>query len=338
MLLVSGCTSQRSELTADQIKQTTIEKFETIDDYTYTMNITLPNNSTNYIVSEVSYKEPGKEKMTLHRYPENTDFTAVNNGSTIWIYNSEDNIATRNPSGVTSLLELNPLNYRSFIKLINNSSPELLGSETLNGKQSYIMQFKLNTQQSIIPLSKTKTWIGKENYLPVKSELYINDTLIITAFFRDFKINENVSDSVFEYTPPENAIIMEPDNTLPQTINLDEAKSKVDFNIKIPTYLPKNYEMDYIQYVPEDSSVVIYYENDRYRDILVVLQRPYMKPEKEPRIFGQENVTIGDDEGIYSNRTRTLEWNNKSVEYILQSEKLDKDELIKIAESMEITQ
>lgn len=151
-LLVLGCTSQ-TELTAEQIKQKTIEKFETADNYVYTMNITSPNDGINYMISEVSYKQPGKEKLTLQQFPENTEFIAVNNGNTIWIYNSEDNIATRNPSGVTSLLELNPLNYRSFIKLINHSSPELLGSETLNEKQTYIRQFMLDSQQIIIPVN-----------------------------------------------------------------------------------------------------------------------------------------------------------------------------------------
>lgn len=222
--------------------------------------------------------------------------------------------------------------------MINNNTPELLGSETLNEKQTYTMQFMLDSQQSIIPISKTKTWIDKDTYLPVKSELYRNDTLIITALFRGFRINEGVPDSVFEYSPPEDAITIEPDDTLPQTINLEEAKNKVEFEVEVPSYLPEDYELDHIQYIPEDSSIVIYYENDRGRDVLVALQRPYTKPDEEPRIFGQENVTIGDNKGIYSNRTTTLEWNNKSMEYLLQSGKLDKNELIKIAESMKPVQ
>jgi hypothetical protein len=83
---------------------------------------------------------------------------------------------------------------------------------------------------------------------------------------------------------------------------------------------------------------VIYYENNIARDVLSVLQKPYVEPEKEPKIFGQENVTIGKIKGIYSNRTSTLEWNDRDVEYILQSGKLDKKELIKIAESLEAIQ
>lgn len=51
-LLVAGCASQ-TDLTAEQIKQNTIEKFETVNNYVYTMNITSPNNDMNYVISEV---------------------------------------------------------------------------------------------------------------------------------------------------------------------------------------------------------------------------------------------------------------------------------------------
>lgn len=133
-----GCISQ-TELTSEQIKQNTIQKFETAKNYTYTMNITSHADEGSYVISEITYKQPNKEKLTLQRYPEKTGLITTNNGTTIWIYNSEDNTAVKNPAALTSLLELNPLYYKSFIQLIKNNSPEKLGSENLNKKRAYIM-------------------------------------------------------------------------------------------------------------------------------------------------------------------------------------------------------
>jgi hypothetical protein len=97
-----------------------------------------------------------------------------------------------------------------------------------------------------------------ENFLPVKSELYENNNLIIQASFKNYRLNKGIPDNVFEFSPPNGSIILDPDKNQPQILKLEKAKDKVDFAVKAPTYLPENYERDIVQYIPDSSSILTY--------------------------------------------------------------------------------
>lgn len=344
VLMVTGCTEQ-PELSANKVMNNTVENFECANDYSYSMVLTSPEyEEVNNITTNAFYESSGKGKLIIEKPSEGLMYVVVNDGNTIWTYNSEHNVATRNPESVSNIFQENPLTYYTLMEqIIENNEPELKGTETINGNKTYILEFVFESSIPEFPVDSAKFWINSEDWGPVKYELYKEGELVIGATFKNFRFDTGISNEEFEYQPPENARIVEQQRTAPQTVTLDDAKNSVNYELKIPSYVPDEFEFDHVQYVQDTSSVVIYYENDAMKSLLAVVQMSYESTQK-PKVIGQENTTIGTTKGYYfeSANSKHLKWSENNIEYtIMLNEPLerdngiDKEEMIKIAESLE---
>lgn len=343
ILLVTGCTEQ-PELSANEVMNDTVDKYKSANDYSYSMVLTSPEyDEVNNVKTEAFYDSSGKGKLIIEKPSEDLIYVVVNDGNTIWTYNSEHNVATRNPESV-NIFQENPLTYYTLMEqIIENNEPELQGTETINGNKTYILEFVFESSIPEFPVDSAKYWINSENWSPVKYELYKDGELVISATFKNFRFNKGIPDEEFEYQPPENARIVEQQRTAPQTVTLDEAKNSIDYKLKIPSYVPDGFEFDHVQYESSASSVVIYYENDAMKSVLAVVQMSYESTQK-PKVIGQENTTIGNTKGNYfeSVNSKNFKWSENNIEYIIMLNAplereigIDKEEMIKIAESLE---
>lgn len=344
VLLITGCTEQ-PEPSAIEVVNNTIEKFESANDYSYSMVLySSEYEVVNNVTTEVFYESSGKGKMIIEKSSEDLMYVVVNNGNNILTYDSEHGVVTRNPDPTSNVFQENPLTYYSLMeRIIENNEPVLQGTEIIDGNKTYILEFVFESSIPDFPVDSTKLWINSDNWSPVKYELYKDEKIVISAAFKNFRFNTGIPDEKFEYQPPENAKVIEQQKSAPQTVALEEAKNSVDYELKMPSYVPEGFEFDHIQYTPGTSSVVIYYENDVIRSVLAVVQMPYESSQK-PKVIGQENTTIGNTKGNYfeSANSKHLKWNENNIEYTImlnapleRDNEIDKGVMIKIAESLD---
>ncbi len=139
--------------------------------------------------------------------------------------------------------------------------------------------------------------------------------------YGNVSFNTGLSDDLFEFSPPENAKIVEKTFELPEKLTIEEAQQKVNFTIIVPAYTA-GYEFDYamvynnvvqLHYgdliITESKSKPVSFENAkkvriRDRDAEIV------------EIFGQKILRIEID-GVW-----------------ITIAGLSEDELVKVAESM----
>jgi len=314
--LFAGCT----QMSVEEIAKKVEEKYNAIKDFKGILRVTIEGKGGKQITEyEYVFKKPNKMRM----YNKDMGTLIVSNGEKAWIYNER-----KNEVFVMDISQYNQANpdYGKLVKdMLKHYDVKLLGSEKVSGRDCYIIQLipKDNKEEA-----EAKMWIDKEFWYPLKIEYSIGDVKS-TMEYLNVEFNTGVSDDLFQFTPPKGAkVITEEDIGIKKFNSVEEAQKHVDFKILKPTYTA-GYELKNVKLMFNSVSLTYTKEGK----ILVIGEA---KGEKLPEMPNAEKVKVGDSEGLYAEilGSNMLVFKKDDV-VVTMTGMIDKDELIKIAESME---
>lgn len=308
-LLLLGCAQE--ELAADEIVEEMQKRYESISDISGEFLV-----KTDYGGKEETYR--AKFWMKGEKYMSDDEkILTVSNGSVMWIYDKEKNEVLR----MNFSSERPQFDYGMIVKgLIENYNIELLGEESVDNRECYIIK-----AEPKFGGGKMRMWVDKEFWYPMRMEISTEGITTVVEY-RNVSFNTGLSDNMFEFTPPDGVKIVDKKFELPEKLTIDEAQQKVNFTIIVPSYTA-GYEFDYAM-VYGDFVQVVY---SKGKDSLVITEGL----KKSPIGLNWSKVDVNGREGEIAESfgIKILRTNVNGVEVVI-SAKLSKEEIVKIAESM----
>ena len=339
-IFVTGCIDD--ELDAKQIAEKMQQKQDSIEDYSYTMYMTMEFGGQKIETeADMMYKKPNKLKTVQTQPAEMAGSVTVSDGETMWLYDAQQNTVMIMELSETP--EQNDLDYLQLIEMMMNESDfSLAGIEEVDGRTTYVIDMSPKDESDDLGmLGDMKVWVDKETWMPLKMDMKDADgNPMYSMEYRNFQTNTGISDDEFQFEVPEGAKVQTinmGEVLMPQAMTLEEAGEEATFDILVPSYLPDGYEFDnamVIQGFVETVSLT-YKNGDEGLGISEIVFED--EPQTSQIMDSAEVVSINDVEGklvtIYDDY-KMLQWEIGNIQLTL-SGSLDKEELIQIAESMQ---
>ena len=345
-LFVSGCTE---ELSAEEIAEQMQEKEASIQDYSYTMHMTSHfGEQTQKSEVRILQKKPDRMKTVTMEPEEEAGAMVVSDGEIMWTYDPKTNTVMKMEMPDTPVL--GEMDYAGIIgEFLNETDVSLLGIKEIDGRSAYVLEANPKEDGEGIQLvDGMKLWVDKETWMPLRYEMYDSDGgLMIELEIRDLEVNTGIQDSEFVFEVPEGATVKTVDLDsfeLPEEMTLEEAKESAGFEILVPEYLPEGYAFNHSMVfnnswiAPEGQAcetVSLTYENEE-EDTIYLSETVYEAEAPEAPIMNSaEDVSINGRDGKYLTLgdMKILSWEIGNIDLSL-SASLEKDELLKIAESI----
>lgn len=339
-IFVTGCTDD--ELDVKQIAEKMQQKQDSIEDYSYTMYMTMEFGGQKIETeADMMYKKPNKLKTVQTQPAEMAGSVTVSDGETMWLYDAQQNTVMIMELSETP--EQNDLDYLQLIEMMMNESDfSLAGIEEVDGRTTYVIDMSPKDESDDLGmLGDMKVWVDKETWMPLKMDMKDADgNPMYSMEYRNFQTNTGISDDEFQFEVPEGAKVQTinmGEVLMPQAMTLEEAGEEATFDILVPSYLPDGYEFDnamVIQGFVETVSLTYKNGDERLGISEIVFED---EPQTSQIMDSAEVVSINDVEGklvtIYDDY-KMLQWEIGNIQLTL-SGSLDKEELIQIAESMQ---
>lgn len=339
-IFVTGCIDD--ELDAKQIAEKMQQKQDSIEDYSYTMYMTMEFGGQKIETeADMMYKKPNKLKTVQTQPAEMAGSVTVSDGETMWLYDAQQNTVMIMELSETP--EQNDPDYLQFIEMMMNESDfSLAGIEKVDGRTSYVIDMSPKDESDDLGiLGDIKVWVDKETWMPLKMDMKDADgNPMYSMEYRNFQTNTGISDDEFQFEVPEGAKVqtLNMDELLmPQAMTLEEAGEEATFDILVPSYLPDGYEFDNAMVIQGFvETVSLTYKNGD--EGLGISEIVFEDESQTSQIMDSaEVVSINDVEGklvtIYDDY-KMLQWEIGNIQLTLTGS-LDKEELIQIAESMQ---
>lgn len=343
-LFSAGCVDE--QLTAEEIAEQMQQKEESIEDYSYTMYITSSLHGQDDVMeSEILFKKPRQMKSVVIQPAEQAGFVTVSNGETTWTYDPHENTVMQ--MEMPDMSEDIQMDYVGMIGgILNESDVSFSGLEEFDNRTVYVMRLRPKESENPLFASNVKVWIDKETWMPLKYEIYDEDENPMISFeIRNLKVNTGISDDEFEFEIPDGAKVEVIDlNEIkpPEEMTLEEAKDTAGFDILLPSYIPDGYEFDHALFSNSSATfedevfervTLVYKSGDDWLHISEVF---YETGSSDTSVMdGAETVSINGSEGKFVAFTQTnlLRWAKGDIELTIMG-MVDKDEIVKVAESM----
>jgi outer membrane lipoprotein-sorting protein len=337
-MFVAGCIDDN--LSAEQIAEKMQQKQDSIEDYSYTMYMTMELGDQNMVMeADMMYKKPNKFKTVLKQPAEMAGSVTVFDGETMRTYDPQKNtvITMAMPD-----IEQNEMDYLQLIEtMMNESDFSLAGVEEVDGRTAYIINMVPKDESEFGMPGDMEVWIDEETWMPLKMNMKdANGKQVYSAEYRNFLINTGIPDEEFQFETPEGVEVqtMDMDELLnPQAMTLEEAGEEATFDILVPSYLPDGYEFENAMVIEGFSETVsLTYKNGDER--LGISEMVFEdEPQSSPIMANAEVVSINDVEGKFVSvfgDNKMLQWEIGNIQLTL-SGSLEKEELIQIAESIQ---
>jgi len=320
-IFFAGCTEQ--QMSADEIAKKMEEKYDSINDMSCKMVMTVNVQGNSETVSyDYKYKKPNKY------YMECDDSIVVSDGKTMYVYDKKQNTYIE--------MDAPPQQKGDYGTLIKNMFDlydiEYVGDEKVSGMDCYVLKLtpKNKTGSMVVNAGTLKMWVDKEYWQPLKIEMK-GDGFSSTIEYQNVKYNTGLSDDVFKFTPPKGAKLIE--NGMPKETTIEDAQKEISFKILSPKYTA-GYEFKSAMPNKEDEveSVILNYVNTDKNDAIIIIESNSKNSNSIPNA---EKVKIGNIEGEYAKSMggSMLSFKKDGIVVVIIGN-LEKEELIKIAESM----
>ena len=322
-VLLTGCTQMSAEEIAKKIE----EKYNSIKDFKGTLRVTTEVNGKKEVVEyDYVFKKPNKMRV----YDKKNGILTVSNGEKMWVYDENRNEVT-----VMNISTMVNPDYGELVKdMLKRYDVKLVGSEKISGRECYVI--RLTPKDRRANIVSIEMWVDKEFWYPLKIEynICLNTTTgrmcgKNTIEYLDIEFNTGVSDDVFYFTPPKGVKIKTKKTfEIKRFKSVEEAQKNVEFKILKPSYTA-GYRLKDVT-VTHNSVSLNYEKNSK---VFMIVES---KGGAIPTFENAEKVKIGNCEGLYAKiyGSSILVFKKGDV-VVTISGTIDKEELIKIAESME---
>jgi len=330
-LLLSGCIWGMS---AEQIGEKMQEKYDSLEDYRGTMITSFETDGQTTIhEARFAFKKPGKSRYEYLSPEEMRGNIMVSDGETMWIYDAGKNEVQK----VTMpKYEMPEIDYGEIIRdMMEKYNVDLQGSESVSNRDCYVLVLTPKDENATM---RQKLWVDKEYWMPMRIEMEMEfggKTMKSWVEYRDMEFNVGIPDSEFEFEVPEGAEVTEKEIPMPEMFNsVEEAQEEVDFTILVPEYIPEGYEFEraIVIDIKDEKSVSLSYK----KGVEILSLTESMGEEITGSLEGAEKVDINGREGEYikMGMNKLLRWDCDGLSLSLMGE-LDKEELLKVAESVD---
>ncbi len=331
ILLLSGCIGGMS---AEGIGKRMQEKYDALNDYRGVMVTSFDmGEGTQVSEARFAFKKPGKIRYEYLSPEEMKGNVIVSDGETMWSYDAGKNEVQK----VTiPSFEMPKMDYGEIIKdMMEKFDVDLKGSEKISNRDSYILEM---TPKDESVTMKQKLWVDKEHWMPLKIEMEMEiqgKTMKTSLEYQDMEFNVGIPDSEFEFDVPKGAEVTERKIQMPKIFtSIEEAQEEAGFAILEPGYIPEGYEFEraIVMDIRDKKRVSLSYKKGIE---MLTLSESVGERTTESR-EGAEKVDINGAEGefIKLGMNKFLRLNCGELELTI-SASLDKDELLKIARSIE---
>ncbi len=314
-IMMSGC----GDYTKDDLEKDLSNKIEDIESYNLTGKLKIINNEDTYEYSvEASYQEDSNYKVSLKNEMNNHEQIILKNSEGVFVLTPSLNKSFKFQSewpfngSQTYLLQ-------SILKDIENDDRK----ELEKNDNGYILTTKVNYSNNQ-DLTYQKIYINDDLDI-LKVEVYTNEDLLQMEMTID-KIDYKASFKDDYFDLKSNMSHSEELST--------ESVSSID-EIIYPMYMPENTKLtseETIQLDEESERVLLTFSGDKS---FTIIQETYSPTDDMITI-----PVIGDPEilvpTIGAVSEDTISWSENGIEYLVISEDLSKNEMIKIANSLNV--
>lgn len=166
------------------------DKFESIRDLS--VNIMQKSGGAEILSGKLYYKNGNKFNLDLKNN------IIVSDGSTIWNYNKRENKV------IINAVDKSDPSYFSFNTFVYDFPSQCVISSEQNG-EVLVLAPKTNSELNFV---KAKLWINKDNLV---SKVLLEGTGAgnTEINFSNYRLNQNISESQFNFIPPEGSTIID---------------------------------------------------------------------------------------------------------------------------------
>lgn len=197
-VIVSGAISAQ---TAEGVLEKARKKYDSLNDAElhFTQTVKFP-------VSHLEQRISGQLRMkkTNHYRMETDEMVVVTDGETVWSYSRVNNQV---------LIDRFKMDERMFSpERILTAAPAdysatLIGKEKIASQPTVVIKLIPSADQGFIKV--LKLWIGENDFLTRKVEMVDANGKETTYLVSDLRMNTGLSDTLFSYTAPENAEVVD---------------------------------------------------------------------------------------------------------------------------------
>jgi len=361
-VLITGCTEQTSEMSAEEIASMMEAKQESIEDISARMVVTSSfGGETTTMRALMMAKPPDKSRFEYIEPAELAGTVKVRNGSTILTYDPAENLVTKMELREAEC-EPFDMDYTEVIRsLLNETDISYEGTESVNGRSAYVLNITPGDEnERVHNIANTRAWVDCENWTLLEMEVYDQDgNLAVKTEYRDITFNTGIPDSEFIFEVSEDTVVVDItfatgfDTGIPvgeiiiedsviversfedvrsQEMTLEDARANLTFDLKTPLYLPDGCEFDHAVVFGKNRVSLMYTDDAK----LLCISEWASDSDNIVKIIDPEVVSINGTDGEFGAEFgffNTLRWGVDGIEYLL-SGTIAKEEMLKVAESL----
>lgn len=275
----------------------------------------------------------------------------VSDGNTFWLYNPSRNsviTGTRGdmPQGADPLSAMGaPAELQELISRgMDAFNVEVQGTEQVAGVNTWKLKLtpKTDTEQQLQldGIVNATMWVDEARALPLKLDVDASSMGHNTVEVRSIETNTGLADDLFTFTPPAGATVTQAseiaEQMRPQTVTLDEARSRVSFPVLAPDYIPSGAALSEVQLVGDSTVIQTYSGSTSFsvvqssREVGRDRQPPAGSQEQQVTVRGQQGTLIT---GSGSEQGSLLRWQENGIRFVVAGT-LSADDVQHVAESL----
>jgi hypothetical protein len=219
-------------------------------------------------------------------------------------------------------------------RMLDTSEIELLGREEIVGAKAYKLSLSPKEgEDQALPFAGTTTlWVDQKQWTVLKAHVVAPGLGEGAIQVRSFELNSGMDDELFIFEVPQGAEVIDAEDEKAKHMTLDEAEAQADFDLLTPVYVPAGATL--VDVIQVEGAIVLLYDFGGVNFSVVQSQGPL----PQAPLGVEEVVTVRDVQGTLvtdeAASASFLTWQENGVNVAVTG-RIDKDEALKIAESLE---
>lgn len=221
------------------------------------------------------------------------------------------------------------------------------GTATVSGRETYVLELRSQSPSSASARSFTnfsqRLYVDTEWFLPVRTEASFEvdgDRFRTTRVLTNISVNPGLDDSLFTFTPPENATVGSLLPELNRSVYRDRAALAANTTLPVPDPdLPESFSLDSARLTTgEVRSLSLGYLNDTAALSVGVTSRSvFNATSNTTNLSLGRTITINGQNATYNRfaTTRAVQWSCGGYQYSVSGRGVPRDLVIRVAESVE---
>ncbi|WP_328699995.1 DUF4367 domain-containing protein [Chengkuizengella marina] len=330
-LILSACGSRD----ADDVVGDLEKKLKDLESYhgTGTMTLNTGNEAQEYQL-EVSYKSPHFYRISITNTERDVTQIVLRNEEGVFVLTPHLQKSFRFQSdwpGQQGQVYL----YETLVNSIITDDERQFTKD--DEQKSFVFDVNANYQNR--SLSRQKIWLSKDGYEPQQVEIADdNASVLVLVRFNEFEFDKQFEDDAFDM---QRNLSMWQMKSLPTFLADQEAMDEevesgptnLSFGVYTPSYTPDGVEFSDLREVQRDDHLAILVRYAGVYNYTIIEEKPEAQ---DVNLSQGEIIDLGYTFAVLTGEVqKTLSWYYDGVEFKLTTDDLPKEEMIKVAQSLE---